>query len=55
MELGKWEAKDWAFRSVDNRGNTETTEILAWKLSDEGEEENDESRSVDSGNDTGRS
>lgn len=33
MEHEKWEAKDWAFRSVDNRGNSETTEILAWKLS----------------------
>lgn len=35
MEHEKWEAKDWAFRSVDNRGNSETTEILAWKLSDD--------------------
>ena len=34
MEHEKWEAKDWAFRSVDDRRNTETTDILAWKLSD---------------------
>ena len=34
MEHEKWEAKDWAFRSVDDRRNTETTEVLAWKLSD---------------------
>ena len=33
MEHEKWEAKDWAFRSVDDRRNMETTEILAWKLS----------------------
>ena len=33
MEHEKWEAKDWAFRSVDDRRNSETTEILAWKLS----------------------
>lgn len=35
MELGKWEAKDWTFRSLDDRRNTETIEILAWKLSDQ--------------------
>ena len=35
MELGKWEAKDWTFRSLDERRNTETIEILAWKLSDQ--------------------
>lgn len=34
MEHEKWEAKDWSFRSVDDRRNTETTEVLAWKLSD---------------------
>lgn len=34
MEHEKWEAKDWVFRSVDDRRNTETTEVLAWKLSD---------------------
>lgn len=34
MEHGKWEAKDWAFRSVDDRRNTETLTVLAWKLSD---------------------
>ena len=33
MEHEKWEAKDWVFRSVDDRRNAETTEILAWKLS----------------------
>ena len=32
MEHGKWEAQYWAFRSVDDRGNTETTEVLAWKI-----------------------
>ena len=35
MEHEKWEAKDWSFRSVDDRRNTETTDILAWKLSNE--------------------
>lgn len=35
MEHEKWEAKDWAFRSIDDRRNTETTEILAWKKSEE--------------------
>ena len=35
MEHEKWEAKDWSFRSVDDRRNTETTEVLAWKLSKE--------------------
>lgn len=34
MELAKWEAKDWTFRSLDDRRNTETTEVLAWKLAD---------------------
>ena len=34
MEHEKWEAKDWTFRSVDERRSTETLEILAWKLSD---------------------
>lgn len=34
MEHEKWEAKDWTFRSLDERRNTETTEVLAWKLSD---------------------
>ena len=34
MEHGEWEAKDWAFRSIDDRRNTETTEVLAWKLAD---------------------
>jgi len=36
MEHGEWEAKDWAFRSIDDRRNTETTEVLAWKLAEEG-------------------
>ena len=36
MEHGKWEAKDWAFRSVDDRRNTESVTVLAWKLSEEG-------------------
>lgn len=35
MEHGKWEAKDWTFRSVDQRRNTETIEILAWKKSED--------------------
>lgn len=34
MEHGKWEAKDWTFRSVDQRRTSEDTEILAWKVSD---------------------
>lgn len=38
MEHEKWEAKDWAFRSVDDRRNTETVTILAWKLSDKEEQ-----------------
>jgi hypothetical protein len=36
MEHEKWEAKDWAFRSVDDRRNTESVTVLAWKLSEEG-------------------
>ena len=36
MELEKWEAKDWAFRSIEAWGNRESIEILAWKLSDRG-------------------
>lgn len=32
MEHGKWEAKDWTFRSIDQRRDTESTEILAWKI-----------------------
>ena len=55
MEHEKWEAQYWAFRSIDDRRNAETTEVLAWKISDQGEEENDESRSTDRSNDTGRS
>lgn len=38
MEHEKWEAKDWAFRSIDDRRNTETTDVLAWKLSDKEEQ-----------------
>lgn len=34
MEHGKWEAKDWTFRSIDDKRNTETTEVLAWKIAD---------------------
>lgn len=34
MELEKWEAKDWTFRSIDQRRDTETTEVMAWKVSD---------------------
>lgn len=34
MELGKWEAKNWTFRSIDERRNTETTEVLAWCIAD---------------------
>lgn len=33
MEHEKWEAQYWAFRSIDDRRNAETTEVLAWKLS----------------------
>ena len=36
MEHEKWEAKDWAFRSVDDRRHTESVTVLAWKLSEEG-------------------
>ena len=32
MEHGKWEAKDWTFRSTDQRRDTETIQILAWKI-----------------------
>lgn len=35
MEHGKWEAKDWTFRSIDERRETESIKILAWKLSEE--------------------
>ena len=55
MEHEKWEAQYWAFRSIDDRRNAETTEVLAWTISDQGEEENDESRSADRSNDTRRS
>lgn len=34
MEHEKWEAKDWSFRSKEVRRETESTEILAWKVSD---------------------
>lgn len=33
MEHDKWEAKDWTFRSLDENRRTESTEVLAWKLS----------------------
>ena len=39
MEHEKWEAKDWCFRSVDDRRNTETTTIVAWKLSEQEEQD----------------
>ena len=42
MEHDKWEAKDWAFRSVDDRRNTESVTVLAWKLSEESENEEKE-------------
>lgn len=42
MEHEKWEAKDWSFRSVDDRRNTETVTVLAWKLSDKTESEDAE-------------
>lgn len=35
MEHGKWEAQYWAFRSIDDRRNSETVEVLAWKRSEE--------------------
>lgn len=35
MEHEKWEAKDWTFRSVDDRRNIESVTVLAWKLSEE--------------------
>lgn len=35
MELDKWEAKDWTFRSLDDRRNTETITVLAWQISDD--------------------
>jgi len=34
MEHEKWEAQNWAFRSVDDRRSSESTEVLAWKLSE---------------------
>lgn len=41
MEHEKWQAQYWAFRSIDDRRNAETTEVLAWKLSEQ-EEQKDE-------------
>lgn len=38
MEHKKWEAKDWTFRSIDQRRDTESTEILAWAPSERGED-----------------
>ena len=35
MEHGKWEAQYWAFMSVDDRRDSETVEVLAWKRSEE--------------------
>ena len=37
MEIEKWQAQYWAFRSIDDRRNTETTEVLAWRLSEDEE------------------
>lgn len=34
MEHEKWEAKDWSFRSKDVRRDTESTQILAWAISE---------------------
>lgn len=34
MESRKWEAKDWTFRSADIRRDTESIQIMAWKISD---------------------
>jgi hypothetical protein len=34
MQHERWEAKGSEFRSIGNKQNIETTEILAWKLSD---------------------
>lgn len=34
MEHEEWEAKDWTFRSKDQRRNTESTQILAWAISE---------------------
>lgn len=31
MELNEWEAKDWTFRSKDDKRGTESIEVLAWK------------------------
>lgn len=36
MEHGKWEAKDWTFRSLEERRETESIEVLAWCKSSEG-------------------
>ena len=38
MEHEKWEAKDWTFRSVDDKRKTESTKVLAWKLSEKQED-----------------
>lgn len=34
MEHEKWEAKDWTFRSKDQRRDTQSIKILAWAVSD---------------------
>ena len=39
MEHEEWEAKDWTFRSKDQRRNTESTQILAWKISEDANKE----------------
>lgn len=38
MEHKKWEAKDWTFRSIDERRDKESIEILAWAPSERGED-----------------
>ena len=35
MELDKWEAKGWTFRSKDDKRGTESIEVMAWKRSEE--------------------
>lgn len=35
MELNEWEAKDWTFRSKDDKRGTESIEVMAWKRSEE--------------------
>lgn len=39
MEHEEWKAKDWTFRSKDQRRDTESTQILAWKISEDANKE----------------